>query len=421
MSQDRFFNSLSADFGDSGAGFTEEELLAYVEGELTPDRMDSLTLRLLTDPVLFRQLEQMRINRSLLMSMPLERAPAELLSRVQIAFEQQALVGSPLEEDLSPQLKLVSDGTPIGGMRRMEIAQNPWYQSRVAMAAGVLLLISGGLYWGATAFLNNFAKPIGPIAILPRETAVPLPESTASPKIEIASAPGNSDESPTEISLVEEDPQLRLVDAGAPTQSDLASAISLPDRIISADQAAALAKDGRLAIRVATLRSEQAVAQVDKLSAVRPEASRSWRIGRDISAEVVDTIASATAEPSQPMARSKENHDQAIASGSIHAAAKFAQSFHRIQMPFSSPSFQMTESTIPRKPTGFVVEVDAASTSLAAIKGLLAEKTDSVATFIELPTAIDAGPLTDPETILWFTQSPENWVPRVRVPVVVGR
>ena len=81
----------------------------------------------------------------------------------------------------------------------------------------------------------------------------------------------------------------------------------------------------------------------------------------------------------------------------------------------------MRDATIPRKPTGFVVEVDAASTSLAAIKGLLAEKTDSVATFIELPNAIDAGPLTDPETILWFTQSPENWVPRVRVPVVVGR
>lgn len=419
MSQDRFFNSLSADFGDSGAGFTQEELLAYVEGELAPDRMDSLSLRLLTDPVLFRQLEQMRINRSLLMSLPLEPAPAELLSRVQIAFEQQALLGSPLDEELPPQLKLVSDGTPIGGMRRMEIASNPWYQSRLAMAAGVLLLISGGIYWGTSAFFNSFNKPVGPIALTSPGTVDPILAPTIDPVIEPTRTV--ADTSTAAPDLVEEDPQLRLVDAGVPTQSDLASAISLPDRIISADQAAALAKDGRLAIRVATLRSEQAVAQVDKLSAVRPEASRSWRIGRDISADVVNTVASATAEPSLPMARSGANHEQAIASGSIHEAAKFAQSFHRIQMPFSSPSLQMTESSVPRKPTGFVVEVDAASTSLAAIKGLLAEKTDSVATFIELPTAIDAGPLTDPETILWFTQSPENWVPRVRVPVVVGR
>ena len=421
MSQDRFFNSLSADFGDSGAGFTEEELLAYVEGELTPDRLDSLSLRLLTDSVLFRQLEQMRINRSMLMCIPLERAPSELLSRVQIAFEQQALVGSPLDEDLAPQLKLVSDGTSIGGMRRMEIAQSPWYQSRLAMAAGVLLLISGGIYWGNSAFLNNVQKSAGPLALdIPIKTVDPIIEQIKDPVIDptlLAKATENT----VPPALVEEDPQLRLVDAGAPTQSDLASAISLPNRIISADQAAALAKDGRLAIRVATLRSEQAVAQVDKLSAVRPEASRSWRIGRDISAETIDTIASATTESSLPMARSSENQDQAIASGSIHAAAKFAQSFHRIQMPFSSPSLQLTDSTSPRRPTGFVVEVDAASTSLAAIKGLLAEKTDSVATFIELPNSIDSGPLTDPETILWFTQSPENWVPRVRVPVVVGR
>ena len=417
MSQDRFFNSLSADFGDSGAGFTEEELLAYVEGELTPERMDSLSLRLLTDPVLFRQLEQMRINRSLLMSMPLERAPAELLSRVQIAFEQQALVGSPLDEDLSPQLKLVSDGTPIGGMRRMEIAQNPWYQSRMAMAAGVLLLISGGIYWGTSAFLNNSIKPIGPIAITDSGKITDPIEPAPIESVEFANV-----DKPIEPVPVEEDPQLRLIDSGAPSRSDLASAISLPDHIISSEQAAILAKDGRLAIRVATLRSEQAVEQVDKLTAIRPEASRSWRIGRDISPEVVDTIASATETPSHSMVRSKDGNQ--VAPGSIHEVARIAQTFTPIQMPFSSPLISATSSgmsNIPRKPTGFVVEVDAASNSLAAIKGLLAEKTNSVATFIELPSAVDAGPLTDPETILWFTQSPENWVPRVRVPVVVGR
>ncbi|MBC7773754.1 MAG: hypothetical protein H7210_14770, partial [Pyrinomonadaceae bacterium] len=160
MSQDRFFNSLSSGFGDSGAGSTEEELLAYVEGELTPDRADSLALRLLTDPILFRQLEQMRINRSVLMSMPLEKAPIELLSRVQVAFEQQALVGSPLDEDLAPDLKLVSDGPSLGGMRRMDMheVRAPWYQSRLAMAAGVLLLVSGGIYWGTKAL-----TPVTPV------------------------------------------------------------------------------------------------------------------------------------------------------------------------------------------------------------------------------------------------------------------
>lgn len=418
MTHDRFFNSLSTDFGDSGAGFTEEELLAYVEGELSPERIDSLSLRLLTDPMLFRQLEQMRINRSLLMSMPLEHAPAELLSRVQIAFEQQALVGSPLEENLSSHLNLVSDGTPLGGMRRMDIASNPWYQSRLAMAAGLLLLVSGGIYWGASAFQTAPA----PVALFqPSHDVIGTAESAKSESapVEVATlSPKETFTSNTDDAL------LALVDPGIPSQADLAAAISLPDRIISADQAAVLAKDGRLAIRVATLRTDHAAAQVDKLTSVRPESSRSWRVGRDIAPEVIDSVASATHEPSPALARKTSDSQTSqthVASGSLHDAARFAQAFTPIQMPLSSPSLRMAPAAAPRKPVGFVVEVDAASTSLAAIKGLLAEKTDSVASFIELPIAVDSGAVTDPEQIMWFTQSPENWVPRVRIPVVVGR
>jgi hypothetical protein len=65
---------------------TEEELLAYVEGELNPDRADTLSLQLLSDPELFRRLEQMRINRSVLMSLPQELAPPDLMERVTLAL-----------------------------------------------------------------------------------------------------------------------------------------------------------------------------------------------------------------------------------------------------------------------------------------------------------------------------------------------
>jgi hypothetical protein len=213
----------------------------------------------------------------------------------------------------------------------------------------------------------------------------------------------------------EEDPIRALVDAAGPSAADMAAAISMPDRIISPDQAAQLARDGRLAIRVATLNADRAAQQVGKLAAVKPEASRSWRLGTDLPAHVLETVASA-AEPLQNLATSTpaiERRADILTGTDIPAdGARFER---------SAPTGTAAPAHAARKPVGFVVEVDAASNSLSAVKGLLAEKAGAVATFIELPERVDTGCASDPDSIMWFTQTPENWVPRVRVPVLVGR
>ena len=409
MTHDHFFNSLSADF-EGGPGFTEEELLAYVEGELNPDRADTLSLQLLSDPQLFRQLEQMRINRSLLMSLPQELAPPDLMERVTLSLEQQTLLDSPLEAEISPTLKLVSDGTPLGGMRRMEYSGPAWYQSRAAMAAGVLLLLSGGLYWGWTA-VRSLAPAHEPIALVPQNTPMDRGAGSLGPDIVVETGSGTVAEATTP----EEDPIRALVDAAGPSPADMAAAISMPDRIITPDQAAQLARDGRLAIRVATLNADRAAQQVSKLTAVKPEASRSWRLGTDLPAHVLESVVSA-AEPSQNLATAApalDIHPELLAGDAVHAdASKFER---------STPQLPLQARPVARKPVGFVVEVDAASSSLSAVKGLLAEKAGAVATFIELPEPVDAGCASDPDSIMWFTQTPDNWVPRVRVPILVGR
>lgn len=75
--------------------YDPEWLLSYIEGELSPRDAAALEQQLQRDPRLARLVEQLRHDRRLLRSTPLEREPADLLERAMNYLERQLLLGGP--------------------------------------------------------------------------------------------------------------------------------------------------------------------------------------------------------------------------------------------------------------------------------------------------------------------------------------
>jgi hypothetical protein len=446
-----------------GHRFSDEELLAFVEGELTADQADRLSMRLLADPDLYRRLEQMRINRSVLMSMPDAAAPADLADRVQQILEQRSLLDAPVGVDaLTPgTLRLISDGTPTTGIRRSTtLPRASWWQGRGALAAGIGLLLCGTAYWGYTAIQRTLPPTLDPGKVIALNTN----ESNTRADSGATTQPGNlaGDASPvdsgrsasatlaskgegprtisdgpgeTDIAMAareELDPIEALLERARPTLADLASSIALPDRPMSEADALRLAREGRLAIRINTLQPTHAGRGMDKLTQVAPESGRTWKFARleGQDAGAVRAALDQTAEIHAQHNAVRKERQTAVASdlpanASLDQVARFLQRMEPIQFPMSTPSLTPGKPGLsglgadPTRPL-FVAECDARAGSLNAIRGLITEYARSGITFIELAEPVNAAGTADDAAIIWWTQSPAQWSPRIRVPVVIG-
>ncbi len=428
-----------------GHRFSDEELLAFVEGELTADQADRLSMRLLADPDLYRRLEQMRIHRSVLMSMPDTAAPADLADRVQQILEQRSLLDAPVGVDAltTGSLRLISDGAPTTGVRRATmLPRASWWQQRGALAAGIGLLLCGSAYWGYTAIRKTLpptlvTKPIEIASNIGNGDGAPGRSGTTIPNVEhhpdtgaitanttsgTISSDGPSETDIAAAALLEEDPIEKLLEEARPTLADLASSISLPDRPMSEIDALRLAREGRLAIRINTLQPTHAGRGMEKLTQANSETARSWRFGRLEGTQAAGVRASlgATAQLHATRNAERKERESALADSK---AEQFAQGLGPIQIPNALPPMakpsKMT-SKIEADPTRplYTVECDAKVGSLNAVRGLVTEYTRSSITFIELAEPVSAA--TDDASVVWWTQPPAQWAPRIHVPVVIG-
>ena len=102
----------------------EQSLLDYVEGALPPDEHARMEIYLAnTDPQLARQITGMIADRAVLQGLPPVATPADLSDRIMAQVERQSLLGG-VEKQL------------VHEPRR-------WFQTRMAIAAGLLIVISG--------------------------------------------------------------------------------------------------------------------------------------------------------------------------------------------------------------------------------------------------------------------------------------
>lgn len=446
-----------------GHRFSDDELLAFVEGQLSAEQADRLSMRLLADPDLYRRLEQMRIHRSVLMSVPDVAAPSDLADRVQQILEQRSLLDAPVGVDtLAPgSLRLISDGTPITGVRRATtLPRASWWQQRGALAAGIGLLICGTAYWGYTAIRKTLPPTLDPIAINTgnsgESASRPGPDTSAhsgslasssghvdepgdgsglnaSGTLAHADVRGKSSDGPSDADIsaaarLEEDPIEAILEQARPTLADLASSISLPDRPMSEQDALRLAKEGRLAIRINTLQPTHASRGMDKLTQAGSEAGRSWRFAKlqGTQAGSVRAALDSTAQVHAAISAERKERQGAVASEEV---SRFLQRLGPIPFPMSAPlvADHLKIGADPSRAI-FSVECDGKPGALNAVRGLVTEYTRSSITFIELAEPVLNAAAVDDAAIVWWTQPPAQWTgpgaalqhSRVRVPVVIG-
>lgn len=174
-------NSGLTNSGQSGMILSEEELLEWVEGRLSPTAAASMAA-VSGRRGLSARVSQMQANRRVMASLPMEIAPADLTERVIQALEREtllALSGDVPSEATSIPISTYQDSRSSrngrrGGRRSSSqagVSRSASWQAPLAIAAGLALLISGVSYFGYITLRDKNADArfgntgVGPIAI----------------------------------------------------------------------------------------------------------------------------------------------------------------------------------------------------------------------------------------------------------------
>lgn len=392
----------------------EDLLLAWIEGERLSPAQDLAVARLLSaDPTLARQMEAMRADRGTLRSLGEVRAPADLLARA------EASIVPMLERRLL--LDLQSDAGTSGDMpvsivqpERRPAAWRALLSDRVgrrfALAATTLLALGAATYFITTKLDRPIAPgPLahGPLVAEPglRARASEAPATLAS-AAEVAKEPATPDPAPT--SLAAADPDTRLA-AGTPAESG-SSAPMAPEnagavRLTSAE-AAVLARDRRLVIRVCTKDPGLLVRPERVADRVRRAASPSWRMAGEAPVAVASTLS----RPAPVDAPEIPAESPIVMAGSGPAPEPIV---------WGPPTPSLADLAQTARPV-YVVEARLDADSIDSLRRTLSGIPATVVLEpADEPLAIDDSPVVNPAAVLWWGQPTSAWTAWGRVPVVV--
>lgn len=383
------------------AGIPEDALLAWIEGELSPLEVSALAER---HPAAVPLIASMRRDRASLASVVGAQglsAPADLAGRVMAAVEREALLG------LS-QGELVSDSLPISQVPKKKTARQIWWQQatpRLALAAGLTMVISAGAIF-ALRGKDKPQRPVGPVAI--NDVEAPSPDVTPAMRSFGAIAENNADAVHSKMSgTVEKD---NADGMGAPAPAALAAATT-----IDADKAALLASEGRLVLRA----RGASIAVAARLDSPRARVSSVWNVREELAPTTVAMLA-----PPAPAIKPSTVHP--LTDFAAMVAAEFATGAHEGESaPVSiNPLLLAPQSleTLPSVPMskGSVLDVRADGASIEAAREQLSKLLGLAVEFEESPEPISvAAPAASADSVLWWTQPPKAWAPRVRVPLIV--
>ncbi|GJQ28955.1 MAG: hypothetical protein HBSAPP03_08390 [Phycisphaerae bacterium] len=357
----------------------EGQLLDWIDGRLTADETARLQSTSGRDGLATR-VAQMQANARALRSLPMEKAPAGLRERVLAALERDALVAMERQSQSA-------DAPPISFADHVDIHRGtPWARRGpgFALAAGIVLLMAGGVYWSTLLF--DHTKPT------PGHTR----ENTSTV---IATAP-TAEVGP--LALAEPADQGMARSELIPETSSVARAfVGPPLPPMSRERAVELAGEGRLAVRVFT-NNARGLRQVEAAGSGR--AGREWRLSKTLPPAV--TLALAT-PPTDGLV---------MASATDPAAAMIAP----LLGPNAAFAMPRPDDPLRRVRGAYVLEVPAAESALEQVEQVFAQSLQGRVELEELPEPIALTPAT-PERVVWWTQPPTEWVPRVAIPVIVER
>ncbi len=354
----------------------EELALTCVEGGASAQARQDLTER---DPALAGLVRGMRRDREIVVSLGEEKAPPGLGERVLASLERDAL----LRMDLS-KMEQAAEGEsiPISQVRivREGFRWNRSWTPRVLQAAGLVLLVGGGVFWGTLVLRGTGGAPIAPV----------LPGGPRTFAI--------NDHAGEQASPISEPPgaAAKLAASEANIESDIGSAMSQPIAAgeIGPSDALALANEGRLLVRVVSAQGA-------------PPALRAggtdWRVSREASPEVVAAVDQwRSSREEQPKGRDP----QILADARPRAFV----------VPFRGV-VGVAES-LPALAAPYIVNTVASTDAIATLTRSLAS-TGAMVELVRLDRPLRQDAPADPESILWWTRAPSAWIRRVSVPVVV--
>lgn len=391
---------------------TESEMLDWIDGTL--DEAGALRLEAASGRLgLRRRIEEMRTNRAVLAATPEATAPAGLAERVMAAVERETLIGLSNGDP-------VSDSLPISRFPSPNRHRSVWSHGRVqfAMAAGLLLIAGGAAYWGVLLSRNNgpISPVVGDLALndaAGSANTVPNP-SAASRSVEPNVPPVLAvDESQSTFVAIAEGqppvdafPSMARAAPGAPTPRNESQGFEEPNAggVVSDDaRALVLAREGRLVMRVIAS-NVRALPQVTS-GAMSESSLRDWKL--------TDRVPEATIAMVMP-----RNVPFGLGPGEPILASAEAVSLIGPRALFTWTAAYTSDRVAKVRGT-FIAELPATRSVLNAVRSVFTDKLDASVVFEELATPIAASGAVDAHAALWWTNPSNQWVPNVRIPVVV--
>jgi hypothetical protein len=390
-------------------------LLDWIDGKLSPSEQAKLE-QASGRAGLSERIAQMQAQRLILRSLPEEEAPVDLLDRVLNTLERDQLVGGEMPRHV--------DDVIIGRRVRSRFAG-------LAVAAGVTLLLGGGVYLASVALRPATPAVPGPIAMNTTPPLLPAERAQAK-QSELAQAgtmqKSEADAAPAAGSDVEglrSPPRGAMAKGAAPTppalsDSAIASEVAISEPatpeltpLVSPERAATLANEGRLVIRVMAS-DTRGLSNIE----LAGKTNTKWRLRKDVPAAVAAAVL-----PTGPKADSGPDDSSlglAMASADTRREAAAA-----VLSPYVGlrPNFDWTPPN-PNDPLTkvrgtYLLEIPAEVGSLQSLKKLFADRLHAGVVFEELPPALAVAPPSTPDTVMWWTMGPDHWSPRASVPVVV--
>jgi anti-sigma factor RsiW len=401
----------------------EADLLALVEGDPLPAaRRAAIQAYLAADPAMARRLERMRRDMAELRAMGDEPAPAGLLAGVeaqlQPILERQMLMGISDGE-------LVSDQPPISIVRpsRPSVFQAFFAERagrRIAVAAGLLLLVGGGTYIAATRMSGSGQTPPVRIASRPPEAGYGTPminvpatdrqeEPPAAASLALSGEEGEAPSARVAAASVTEPPPLDPVAEPAIAEVGVQGPPWPPP--LTTSEAQALARERRLVVRVKAIDLGLLVNSDVLVTRLRRTGSGSW----SVQGAAPQAIAAAVAQPfpsdapmfGSPLPAPAYVGSRPASLPTVPAATQYG--------PPPPPLNQL----LPEGPRVFLVQARLDAGSLESLRSALTDRR-SVAQFeaLDEPLPEEPPPLNN-TAVFWWTQAPSGWTPWAAVPVVV--
>ena len=393
------FNPGSSGAGGEGlplsiASIPEEQLLAWIEGELSAAEVSALASK---HPEAVAMVASLRRDRATLASVAMAHAPADLSDRVMAALERETLLGLSRGE-------LVSDSLPVSRVPKKKTASQIWWQQatpRLALAAGVVLIVSVGVV--LTMQGGTQKSPIDPVAL--NDTSNTKTPSGIDQPGERSRGMASREENTKSA-----DADITSKDSAPPEPATMAAA-AMPSKAINAERAAVLASEGRLVLRARDV-SRGAAA---KLKTARARTSSVWQVQGALEPTTLAMLTPMDA-PIQPGIEPPQESMLAVAASGLVPREDGAVSINPLLLVHPAPDLG------PLEPLhrGDVVDVLAGGVSIESAREQLSKLLGREVEFEESAIAIVIeAPASTPESVLWWTQPPESWGTRVRLPLIV--